>query len=385
MARIKKQKRALYARGWRPTHPRDRTPWQHPTPPPDLLADAERAVARVRPKWVRRRVISLFRWAGDSAPGLLEPRLRPGLLNLAGRSWREPLDRLSPVDQGVLGVVQHLLWTFPTSPMWAQPFDAEAPTDARTRRVLGELSALVGCGGGLREARRAGLLPRRFSRRMFHSLMSASPWTPIMLAYRRAQVRGLDGPDWLAPVLVHAGLDSLEHDEPRWLDNIAWFIQREVQREHLLLLVVYLRAHPAPLRGRGLDAALEDALEWRLGNQARVQTRRRFRPLGFGDRPPEQIEEGATWSAHELRSYMALWKEGRALRHCVATYAGWAASGHSSLWSLRRDEQRTLTIEIQPRNRRIVQVRGRHNRPPTDVEWAVVRSWAQANAMEINN
>ncbi len=382
MARIKKQKRALYARGWSPTAATERLAYQHPIVP-DPLADAERAMARVRPKHLRRRIVSVLRWADRISPTLLDVQHHPGLLALAGQPWLRPLDRLADPGVGTPELVQHLLWRYPSSAMWAQPFGAQAALDQASRRTLARISVLVGGGCGLRQVQRAGLLPVGFTRRMFHSWLSAVPWTPIVEALRRAQVEALGGPPWLAEALLEHGLDRLQPSEHAWLERIAWLCQRGIERDHVQPIIAYLQARDAPVRGRGATAVLRDAIEWRLTGRRVLAPSRPFRAAGFGQVPPDQPEDGVTWSSHELRSYMALWKEGRALKHCVATYGGMVRSGHSSIWSVRRDGVRCLTVEVLQRHRRIIQIRGRYNRPPTDIERSVVRSWAEANQLEI--
>jgi len=64
----------------------------------------------------------------------------------------------------------------------------------------------------------------------------------------------------------------------------------------------------------------------------------------------------------------------------VCTCANKCRSGESTIWPLRLrtdgHEKRMATIEASPRQRAIVQVRARHNRPPGKRSSEIIRNWA---------
>ena len=87
----------------------------------------------------------------------------------------------------------------------------------------------------------------------------------------------------------------------------------------------------------------------------------------------------------ELTSAAALAWEGSRLGHCVATYAHKCLQRQSSIWSLRRfvDDKPgkpIATIEVDPKRRRIVQLRGYKNRWVTGAPERYVREWAPESA-----
>ncbi len=71
-----------------------------------------------------------------------------------------------------------------------------------------------------------------------------------------------------------------------------------------------------------------------------------------------------------------LW-EGRKMRHCVATYANAVARGRCSIWTVRKNGRRVLTVEVRNSTRAIVQVKGHCNRSPSDPERDVLDLWAR--------
>jgi len=91
-------------------------------------------------------------------------------------------------------------------------------------------------------------------------------------------------------------------------------------------------------------------------------------------------EPDLEWSIVELLNSSALHAEGRAMHHCVFTYADKCRSRDSSIWSLRLridgGEKRITTIEVDPRCRAIVQLRGKWNRAPGRHAHAIIGQWA---------
>jgi hypothetical protein len=92
----------------------------------------------------------------------------------------------------------------------------------------------------------------------------------------------------------------------------------------------------------------------------------------------QHVAEEAVWSVIELTSTDNLAEEGSAMGHCVVLYARRCKAGMSAIVSLRRDGIRALTIELDPRTKVIVQVRGLRNRSPTKEEGGVVALWWQS-------
>jgi len=81
------------------------------------------------------------------------------------------------------------------------------------------------------------------------------------------------------------------------------------------------------------------------------------------------------WTFDELTESSALWEEGVAMGHCVASYGGTCAEHISVVVSVRRNGERVLTIELDGRTKAVLQVKGRFNREPTAAESAVVAQW----------
>jgi hypothetical protein len=176
-----------------------------------------------------------------------------------------------------------------------------------------------------------------------------------------------------------------------WRDTVRWMSRhRDELTEDDASLVLDWALHEytegeridAPVfswRGRSARAAVARGRQY----QAEIQARWPFaagpdlqwRARGWS----WQIERTATeqWSFVELTSTADLRDEGRALRHCVATYSARCAAGHSAIVSARRNDEPCLTIELAPRTRKIVQIRGAGNREATPDERQVIAFWQE--------
>lgn len=88
-------------------------------------------------------------------------------------------------------------------------------------------------------------------------------------------------------------------------------------------------------------------------------------------------------SIQEILSSEELHKEGKELHHCVYSYSSSVKSGHTSIWSYKRNNKRTLTIEVSNGPGAIVQVRGLMNRKTTQVENRAVQQWASFAGLSV--
>lgn len=93
------------------------------------------------------------------------------------------------------------------------------------------------------------------------------------------------------------------------------------------------------------------------------------------------------WTIRELTSGEQLRREGAAMRHCVASYAGSCARRTTSIWSMRFEDGgrrfRVMTIEVDPATRTIRQARRRGNGPPNDKALGVLRRWAGREGLRL--
>ena len=92
-----------------------------------------------------------------------------------------------------------------------------------------------------------------------------------------------------------------------------------------------------------------------------------------------------TWQIRELLSASELQLEGRALKHCVVSYAASCEAGDCSIWTMERKADigfdKHQTVEV--RKGVIVQCRGKLNRLPTRSEFTILETWARHAGLRI--
>jgi hypothetical protein len=144
------------------------------------------------------------------------------------------------------------------------------------------------------------------------------------------------------------------------------------------------------MKGRTVASIRRQVEEWHkeLGRETN-QPLVTWRHAPFNDFRLVQGEEALgnmrVWTITEILTSRALFLEGRAMRHCVATYKEGCVRRQVSIWSMqaetRRGRQRALTIEVDIPKRAVCQVRGKCNRLPSANERAIVDRWAEAEGL----
>jgi hypothetical protein len=78
-----------------------------------------------------------------------------------------------------------------------------------------------------------------------------------------------------------------------------------------------------------------------------------------------------------------LWKEGRAMDHCVGTYDEKVAIGDCYVYSVRQGNQRIATVELVRSNGKVrsSQIRGRCNAEPSKEVRAAVKKWLSGHKL----
>ena len=152
-------------------------------------------------------------------------------------------------------------------------------------------------------------------------------------------------------------------------------------------------APPQPnlsMRGRTAGTLLEQVECWHreLGRSTSTDGLR-FQSSGI--KPLELVsgrERENVWRVRELLSGAELTAEGKAMRHCVASYARSCAAGRCSIWTMelitRMGLEKRQTIEVLKEGL-IVQCRGKQNRLPTPAEFEVLKEWARFAGLAVGS
>ena len=169
-------------------------------------------------------------------------------------------------------------------------------------------------------------------------------------------------------------------------ENRHIFVERGVARE----------VEPAQpnfsMKGRTPETLLRQVEAWhqQLGKEAKggklQWTRSHIGEFRFRE-GSEQKGNMKFWAIRELLSSDELIYEGRAMQHCVRTYARSCYAGRASIWTMETEDaegrDKVLTIEVSPSQNLIRQVRGKRNRRPTPKEKSLLERWATKEGLQL--
>jgi hypothetical protein len=240
-------------------------------------------------------------------------------------------------------------------------------------------------------------LPLAMTRRMEHVFLRSPDHIDIDRAMRRAEVIGLGGDPELADAFVATRFGASYDDGEARRRTIAWLVRWRdaIDLTTIASIVEYLFAvrQDVPLATCTPEAMARRVDAWRRPppivrppHSAPVPVVVAAWPRSrWSDRTFEAF--GALWRIVELVEHDQVVREGKVMRHCVASYAPRCGRGETTIWSLRCFGdvgcRSVLTIEVCPRTETIVQLRGPANRAASGEPLAIVRAWAAGEGLAV--
>jgi hypothetical protein len=242
-------------------------------------------------------------------------------------------------------------------------------------------------------------LPIELTSRMEHIFLRSPDHVGIEYALRRAELFGLGVPErFVEQVLQTTAARDLSNG-PFWRTVWQFLIEHAagLAPEDIRRVVNFLRtitqegiAPQFSLTGRTPRSLLRLIDEWDMGVDSTASglswTRSSIQPMTVAVSAPH-VEVLLQYDFVELTTSEQLRAEGLALRHCVASYAGYCWRGWSRIWSLRSTcgtrRRSIVTIEINPRARAIVQAKGFRNRRPTRRVRRLITDWAVRERLRV--
>jgi hypothetical protein len=246
----------------------------------------------------------------------------------------------------------------------------------------------IGTGGNIRKAD----IPLRLTKKMAHLFLEAPASFSILGAFRFGQVLGMGGSEPLARAVIGSRLGQSFEDETSWVTVVQFFVNHPMlDPDHVGPIVDYIHGQkfavreverpdgtvvqegpPRPnfaMKARSVDKLVREVDSWHreLARESRLP-QRSWEPSGFGEiEKPLEDEPSLKWAVRELLSTKELQKEGRAMHHCVGSYAGNCMKGKVSIWSLRVEDTEdraypVMTIAVN--GKRVTQARGKCNARP---------------------
>jgi hypothetical protein len=290
-------------------------------------------------------------------------------------------------------LARHVLSFWPIAPSLFSAFLLTQRDRVGVPAICVPLLVHIARGGSRSEAVDKGLTPGPITRKGWHAFLNSPIDLDFIQAFRRAQLIGLGKNGSEAERLIPHRLGSSlrRTDEGKLYELFSWLARhdldelgdRDISRV-LRLIENKQREEPAwSLDGRTPRSVL--ALWKSELSMLERPLLRRIAPNEPFPGPTKELTlahsrtpwpESFPWTVHHIGSFGALRSEGRAMRHCVAWHADEVLEGRCSFWSLRHNDQRRLTLELNHRLGKIVQAKGKLNREPTVEEQAVLMRMA---------
>lgn len=260
---------------------------------------------------------------------------------------------------------------------------------------------------------RTAKLPIPFTKKMAHSFLEAPKSYPIEHALIWAQIHALGGDKRLTEAVIEARHANTLKRNTFWVSVYRFFIDNPMMdRSHFGPVVDFIHEQKFAIRecvtapgvvekilppqpnlsmtGRTPESLLKQVERWH-GNLSKSVDARKFffRKSGIPEfRQKTGEEKRDEWRIRELLSGADLIKEGRDMKHCVASYTRACVAGRCSIWTLEYSEhdgkiRKHQTIEINE-IRAVVQMRGKQNRLPKSSELNLVRKWSLSAGLKIS-
>jgi hypothetical protein len=367
----------------------------------DIRASLERLLDRNPPGYdARQRLEAMQELLPEIAPGLVDPDNAHVLNRLVSQPWVRSLQRWSPrghsLHRQLISLVDHLLvrYRIPAFIMRAFFELEEAHQVLNTALLL----ARLGRGESVSRCIAQDTILAPLTRRMGHIFLHSPAGMSVQSALLRAQVLGHGGDEALACAVIGASITEKHGSRRFWDEVIHWFCrQLDLDLVQVGPLVDYIEHRRCDdrgfkLKGRTVRSLTRGMEKWHRELDIEHLPLTNFNPSGLSE-ATWHIKNGGelcatggdTWTVMEILSSRGLATEGRAMGHCIASYASMVASGDCSIWSLRCNEVRRLTVEVSRQKRAVVQARGRFNRMPKPLEMAMLRRWARKNHLGVDS
>jgi hypothetical protein len=338
-----------------------------------------------------------------------------GLYAISAHSdqWQRIPESWKPVRHGLHNrfgeLLRHLFALYPLPVFFDSVWFAGVGQEATKQQ---QWYVHVGRGGNIRTAG----LPMAYTKRMAHLFLQAPDDYSVTNALRWGQVLALGGTRELVEHLNATPLGSRLEHEDFWISLIHFLVNNPMMDMSSVGPVVdyieYLKFRdqdaggddggaevagppagpPDPgfsMKGRTADSLLDLVDAWhRALSNAEPANHGKWLESGFPGLEfiEEDVASGHTlkWTITELVTRGELFREGKAMKHCVRSYLHSCAKGTKSVWSLKREDidtgtsRRVLTIALKNDMSRVVQARGKCNamagmRPNSRQESAVLK------------
>jgi len=349
-----------------------------------------------------RRVNMVTEVLLERAPRIFAEENACVLARTISQGWIRPLNDWVPQGRGrrsqLRSLVEHLILRYPVPKFLRHAFFDPQAIDTQAC-LIAPLYGHLARGGSIRHCAEVGIIGLPLTRRMCHLFLQSPPVTPLSLAVMRAMVLDYGGDQDLAQAINSSRFWTRSGPVAFWVSVIHWLCRQPdldlVQVGPLIDYVdhCYTEDESFQMKGRSYRALMRSMHAWHHDlNLERRLHGVKFKPSGFSSsswviktRINPACEGREIWTMDEILCSRELVREGRKMGHCVSSYVGDSSSGKCSIWSLKCDGARRVTVEIHNGQHEVVQARGKYNRLSKGREKGMIQKWAKANSLKVGD
>ncbi len=311
-----------------------------------------------------------------------------------------PLSEWKPKGKGAnslyRSLASHLLVEYPVPAFLYGLLKTATTNNNVTWRA--DLFVHLARGGSMYKAVKSGQFPIPLTKRMCHLFMQAPASSGVIESARRAQITVFGGDRRLIQTFLATrwGTDHFAF-EPFVATVFQWFCNHSMidpaQVGPLFDYINHCRGEDVrfSMKGRSPLALMRGMEEWHGElHKSRKLNGLPFDPSGFSNgewegkkRLPNGNSVNSIWTCREILGSKELAMEGRTLKHCVYSYGRSIQSGQMSIWSLRQDDKRRVTVSVWNKNKTVGEARGKLNKMPSSKEKVFIQRWAALNNLII--
>jgi hypothetical protein len=248
----------------------------------------------------------------------------------------------------------------------------------------------LGIGGKAKEIKN---IPIAFTQKMSHYFIHAPGKFNVTEALRWSQVMGLGGNEILAERIAFSWIGTKSFADEDFWESFLHLLARNAlfNLNKITELIDYVREMKREdagylLKGRTLQSLIRQSDKWH-GKYAHVKGNWFWKPCGIEGL--QLVRKEDVIKIEELTEAKKLVQEGTAMKHCVASYTHYCATGKSAIYSLRKYSGGMLkdilaTIEVNIFLKRIVQAKANMNKPISKEAENIMTHWAMKNSLGIS-
>jgi hypothetical protein len=245
---------------------------------------------------------------------------------------------------------------------------------------------------------KSGDFPVALTNKQCHQFLASNSESTFLSALRRTQIQTWGGDNRLLRVLINreTGRRLAGIVDEMFLDSvIAWFSKNpmlDLEQFSPIMDFIWTKRFEDKkfsMKGRSAMAIMRAMEDWHQDLAKRkIVHGKEYKSSGFKSghyefnrREPFGNYVQFIYDITEILDSKTLHAEGKAQRHCVLSYSNSIEQGYCSIWSMKLNGERAITIEV--RSRSIVQARGHCNRKVSSEEFKILQRWATENGFEI--